>query len=83
MDATISLRNTISKRKKNELTFEMFSYGVDLIPIDLQKEKPKKYWQPIPPPTGFGSDEDSLGSVFSLQNKPPRKDLNKMFLVRK
>eukprot|EP00825_Cyclidium_porcatum_P048735 TRINITY_DN8265_c0_g1_i2.p2 TRINITY_DN8265_c0_g1~~TRINITY_DN8265_c0_g1_i2.p2 ORF type:complete len:177 (+),score=24.98 TRINITY_DN8265_c0_g1_i2:117-647(+) len=27
----------------------------------------------------FGSQEDSLGSVKSLQPKPPRKDLNKMY----
>lgn len=54
-----------------------------MVPIDLQKEKPKKFYQPIPPYNGFGSEEDSLGSVFSLDPKPPRKDLNKMFTVIK
>jgi len=53
--------------------------GHEQVPIDLKKDKPKKFWQPIPPYNGFGSEEDSLGSVFSLQPKPPRKDLNKMF----
>jgi len=53
--------------------------NVEQVPIDLKKEKPKKFYQPIPPYNGFGSEEDSLGSVFSLEPKPPRKDLNKMF----
>lgn len=35
--------------------------------------------QPIPPYNGFGTEEDSLGSVYSLQPKAPRKDVNKMF----
>ena len=56
--------------------------NLELVNIDLQKEKPKKFYQPIPPYNGFGSEEDSLGSVFSLQPNPPRKDLNKMFTVR-
>jgi len=58
-----------------------FSLGIDQIPIDLKKEKAKKFWQPVPPYNGFGSEEDSLGSVYSLQPKPPRKDINKMFTV--
>jgi hypothetical protein len=53
--------------------------GVEQIPIDLKKDKPQKFYQPVPPYNGFGSEEDSLGSVYSLQPKPPRKDLNKMF----
>ncbi len=38
--------------------------------------------QPIPPYNGYGTEEDSLGSVKSLQPKAPRKDVNKMFKVR-
>jgi len=53
--------------------------GIEQIPIDLKKDRPKKFWQPVPPYNGFGSEEDSLGSVYSLQPKPPRKDVNKMF----
>ena len=53
--------------------------GINQLTIDLQKEKPKKFWQKIPPYNGFGSEEDSLGSVYSLNPKPPRKDVNKMF----
>ena len=28
----------------------------------------------IPPPNGFGSDDDSLGNCLSLIPKPPRRD---------
>jgi hypothetical protein len=33
----------------------------------------------IPPYNGYGIEEDSLGSVFSLMPKPPKKDVKKMF----
>jgi hypothetical protein len=33
-----------------------------------------------PPYTGYGSWDDSMGSVFSLNPKPPRKDLFKLFV---
>eukprot|EP00744_Colponema_vietnamica_P002115 GILI01003401.1.p1 GENE.GILI01003401.1~~GILI01003401.1.p1 ORF type:complete len:667 (+),score=186.21 GILI01003401.1:140-2140(+) len=33
---------------------------------------------PIPPHTGFGSEEDSISSCFTLQPKPPRKDIKKI-----
>ncbi len=32
----------------------------------------------VPPPTGFGSEEDSLGSWKSLVPQAPKKDLKKM-----
>lgn len=48
-------------------------------PINLKMEKAKKYYQPIPPYNGYGTEEDSLGSVYYLLPKPPKKDLNKMF----
>jgi EF-hand domain-containing protein 1 len=70
-------------KKSKTLAFKLnYSLGVNLVNIDLKKEKPKKYWQPIPPYNGYGTEEDSLGSVFSLQNKPPKKDLTKMFTVK-
>ena len=59
----------------------IISLGIDQVTIDFQKEKPKKYWQQIPPYNGFGTEEDSLGSVYSLNPKPPRKDVNKMFTM--
>jgi len=36
-------------------------------------------YKPIPPYNGYGIEEDSLGSVYSLQPKPPRIDMKKMF----
>ena len=36
-------------------------------------------YQPVPNYNGYGSTEDSLGSVYSLQPKPPRIDMKKMF----
>jgi len=32
----------------------------------------------IPPPTGYGDHEDSLGSVYALVPKPPKRDYNKL-----
>ena len=44
----------------------------------MKESRPPKFHQPIPPPTGYGTEEDSLGSVYSLDPKPPGKDVNKM-----
>jgi hypothetical protein len=65
----------------DEFTKKWFkeALGIEQVPIDLKKDRPKKFYQPVPPYNGFGSEEDSLGSVYSLQPKPPRKDINKMF----
>lgn len=32
----------------------------------------------VPPPTGFGSDEDSLGSIYNLVPKQPKRDEAKL-----
>jgi hypothetical protein len=32
----------------------------------------------IPPYNGYGSEEDSVGNVFSLTPKPPKKDEKKI-----
>lgn len=34
---------------------------------------------PTPPYTGYGSMEDSMGSVYALNPKPPRRDLVKLY----
>merc|ERR1711881_64205 len=52
--------------------------GIDQIPVKLEEKAPPKFVQQIPPPTGYGTEEDSLGSVYSLDPKPPGKDVNKM-----
>jgi Ca2+-binding EF-hand superfamily protein len=54
-------------------------YGIAMDPIDSgEAPPPEPVDPPLPPHTGFGSEEDSLGSVYSLMPKPPRKDLVKL-----
>lgn len=36
-------------------------------------------YKQIPPYMGYGTEEDSMGSVISLQPKPPKFDMKKMF----
>jgi hypothetical protein len=36
-------------------------------------------YEAVPPYNGYGKEEDSLGSVYSLQPKPPKIDMKKMF----
>lgn len=36
-------------------------------------------YNPLPAYNGYGTEEDSLGSVYSLQPKPPKLDMKKMF----
>jgi len=45
----------------------------------MKEEKAPTYQIVIPPYNGYGQIEDSLGSVYSLDPKPPKKDINKMF----
>jgi hypothetical protein len=56
---------------------EIFNF--DQVPIPLSKPDQKAGQFQIPPHNGIGSEEDSLQNCFSLQPKPPRKDLAKMF----
>lgn len=48
-------------------------------PVQLRKPKPNVMYQAMPAYNGFGTEEDSLGSVYSLQPNPPKKDVKKMF----
>ncbi len=54
-------------------------FDQDMNPIQIKKPKANLVYQPVPPYNGYGTPEDSLGSVFSLQPKPPRIDMKKMF----
>jgi len=45
----------------------------------LAKARPNVTYQAIPAYNGYGSPEDSLGSVFALKAKPPKVDMKKMF----
>ncbi|XP_042723505.1 EF-hand domain-containing family member C2 [Lagopus leucura] len=53
-------------------------YGIeDFTPVPYKAPSPPKAEKPIPPYTGFGSEEDSLCSCMSLLPKPPQKDIKK------
>lgn len=53
--------------------------GYNQQPVPLTKGNLTSSNFQIPAHNGIGSEEDSLQNCFSLQPKPPRKDLNKMF----
>jgi len=53
--------------------------NIDQNPIALKKQHPDFIYEAVPPYNGFGTPEDSLGSVYSLQPKPPKVDMKKMF----
>lgn len=45
----------------------------------LPKDAPSVQYQPVPKYNGFGTEEDSMGSVKSLRHNPPQQDMKKMF----
>ena len=45
----------------------------------MEESKKKAIVHEVPPYNGYGSPEDSLGNVYSLQPKPPKKDMPKLF----
>lgn len=53
--------------------------GVTQQPLKLAAHHPNVTYQPLPTYNGYGSPEDSLGSVHSLQPKRPQVDMKKMF----
>lgn len=53
--------------------------GITQHPVALRKPPPNLVYQPVPPHTGYGFEEDSIGSVIALQPKIPKKDVKKMF----
>ncbi|KAG9394580.1 Repeat of unknown function (DUF1126) [Carpediemonas membranifera] len=46
--------------------------------ITIERPRAQQVEIEVPPPTGFGTDEDSLGSWKSLEPKVPKKDMKKM-----
>ena len=53
--------------------------GITQNSVKLAKERPNVTYQPVPAYNGYGSPEDSLGSVFALRPKAPKHDMKKMF----
>ena len=55
------------------------SNGEDVgAPLALPAGPKSNITKAIPPYTGFGSEEDSLQSVYSIRPTPPRKDMKKL-----
>lgn len=52
--------------------------GVEQSSIDVSEKAPVHTVLAYPPPTGYGSEEDSLGSVLNITPKPPKQDLVKL-----
>lgn len=53
--------------------------GVDMVPIRMKKNPPQQVIHPIPPHIGYGSEEDSLLSVYYLTPMSKIRDMIKMF----
>merc|ERR1712159_201818 len=58
---------------------ENFGMIYDGRTISLEEERPEPPRMEIPPYTGFGSEEDSLGSFYSLVPKAPKANWAKYF----
>ncbi len=54
--------------------------GIDMRPdvIDVSDPAPTRAVVPVPAGTGYGTEEDSLGSVYHLVPKVPKKDVTKL-----
>lgn len=57
----------------------MKNMGLDQCPLKLAKGRKNVTYQAVPSYNGYGSPEDSLGSVYSLAPKAPKVDMKKMF----
>ena len=53
--------------------------GMTQTDLALGKSNPSVQYQATPPYQGFGTEEDSMGSVVALQPKAPKFDMQKMF----
>lgn len=56
-----------------------YNLGIELVPVKVEEGQKRAITHEVPPYNGYGSPEDSLGSVYSLQPKPPKKDMTKLF----
>lgn len=65
----------------DEFTKQWFlkNMGIKLEPIRMKKNPPQQVIHPIPPHIGYGSEEDSLLSVYYLTPMAKIRDMIKMF----
>mmetsp|Transcript_2896 Transcript_2896/g.3394 ORF Transcript_2896/g.3394 Transcript_2896/m.3394 type:complete len:461 (+) Transcript_2896:24-1406(+) len=55
------------------------NYGIEQVPLKQKAPRKNLKYNPTPKYNGFGTEEDSIGSVHSLNPKPPRKNEQKIF----
>lgn len=55
------------------------NFDVNIKPITLKKGQNNLMYNQVPKYNGIGEEEDTLGSVHSLNPKPPIKDIKKVF----
>ena len=53
--------------------------GITQMPEKLPTPAPVVQYQPVPPHNGYGTEQDSMGSVIALKPKAPKFDMKKMF----
>jgi len=53
--------------------------GVMQNPVQLKKPAPNLVYQAVPKHTGYGTEEDSMNGVLSLNPKAPKIDMKKVF----
>ena len=65
----------------DEFTKQWYRDNMNLEQVPLKIGKPAKNlkYDPVPPYNGYGTLEDSIGSVHSLNPKPPKKDEKKYY----
>ena len=85
-DLTVGTRITVYGRNCliydcDEFTKQWYKtlHDIDVVPLQLKKPKPNVMYAAVPSYNGYGNAEDSLGSVYSLQPKPPKVDMKKVF----
>jgi len=55
------------------------NFGIDQVPLKVSKPSKNLKYEPVPSYNGYGTEEDSIGSVKSLNPKPPRKNEKRIF----
>lgn len=65
----------------DDYTFQWFkdNYGIEQHPLRVSKPSKNLKYEPVPKYNGYGTEEDSIGSVKALMPKPPRKNEKKIF----
>eukprot|EP00743_Colponemidia_sp_Colp-15_P011521 GILK01012880.1.p1 GENE.GILK01012880.1~~GILK01012880.1.p1 ORF type:complete len:210 (-),score=33.99 GILK01012880.1:1158-1787(-) len=62
--------------------YMLAQYGIQMVAaIDVEPPRPAPHQVVIPPYNGFGSVEDTMGSVLNLMPKAPKKDWKQLMTI--